>query len=290
MTAHFPRGGAHSETILARDLLRDFCVVHATLTEQAARFAHSQTISYAVLRELLGEATHKGVFWRLKDTAHHLFRKSRSGKRNYEGYGMSEDLPHCSQCDASEAVLESLLDWCLGYAFHECVKLKEDAFQRQHYTNRLTQLDKRAQTQTDVIAQLKPFTEQTTQSIEREVQRLLGVLHHTRDLLIQYLSTQEHNGHVARFLANEEHITKQCFDEQWPTLLQALYGQETGRLYVFAAQACLEGGHPEQAIQLVEKARHAGISEESLQEILLALQALPAQGMYIAPESSSKDA
>ena len=57
-----------------RDLLRDYCRVCQALNEQDARFSGTGTISYAVLRDLLGEAMRKGVFWRLKDTAHHLFR------------------------------------------------------------------------------------------------------------------------------------------------------------------------------------------------------------------------
>ncbi len=272
-----PTPSFRQESILARDLLRDFCAVHSILIEQSARFAHSQTISYAVLRELLGEASHKGVFWRLKDTAHHLFRKNLSGKRGFEGYGMSEDI-HCpSAHKSSEAVLESMLDWCIGYAFHECVKLKEDAFQRQHYTNRLSQLQSRAHEHTDTIAKLIPFTEQTTQSIDREIQRVLGVLNHTRHLLLQFYVTQGNNGPVARFLATEDTLAKQCFGEQWADLMHALYGQHTEQVYLLAITACLDGGHPDQAQALVEKARAQGVSEQSLHDIVHRLASAPQQ-------------
>ena len=59
-----------------RDFVRDYCQVFLILAEQARRFEHDGSMSYSGLRELMGEAMRKGVFWRLKDTAHHLFRAS----------------------------------------------------------------------------------------------------------------------------------------------------------------------------------------------------------------------
>ena len=123
-----------------RDFVRDYCQVFLILAEQARRFEHDGSMSYSGLRELMGEAMRKGVFWRLKDTAHHLFRASPDAG---ETGTLPADWrfaasPHPSG-DARQRPVEALLDWCVGYAFHECAKLKEDAFQRQHYGNRLMQ-------------------------------------------------------------------------------------------------------------------------------------------------------
>ncbi len=259
--------------VLSRDLLRDFCVVHGILAEQVQRFSHSQSISYAVLRELLGEAVSKGVFWRLKDTAHHLFRKSAQGKRSFEGYGMAEDFS-CKQEDASGYVLESMLDWCIGYAFHECCKLREDAFQLQHYSNRLLQLQKRASKYHDVIDSLCPFTAQTKESIAKELARISGVLEQVRALLLLYYAGHKDNGHVARFICTEQASVQNCFGKDYDTLLQSLYGDNTAHMYVLTASAYLEGGHREEAERYAVKAQELGSNAVLLQEIFTRVQEL----------------
>ncbi len=253
--------------VLARDLLRDFCVVHGILAEQEQRFAHSQTISYAVLRELLGEAVSKGVFWRLKDTAHHLFRKSAQGKRSFEGYGMSEDYVCHQEQDSSTHVLESMVDWCVGYAFHECCKLREDAFQLQHYSNRLLQLKGRAEEHTPIIESLMPFTSQTKQSIARELKRISGVLEQARQLFLVYYAAHKDNAAVARFLCSEQALVQQCFGVDYEAFVQGLYGNEPWNMYVLAAQACLAGGHKNEAQGFIEQAQALGAPEQAMQEL-----------------------
>ncbi len=260
--------------VLSRDLLRDFCVVHGILAEQSQRFSHSQSISYAVLRELLGEAMSKGVFWRLKDTAHHLFRKSAHGKRSFVGYGMVEDFSSQGEEDAAGHVLESMLDWCIGYAFHECCKLREDAFQLQHYSNRLLQLQQRASKYHDVIETLCPFTAQTKQSIARELKRILGVLEQVRALLLLYYGGHGNNAHVARFICAEQSLVQSCFAQDYDLLLQALYGEDTARMYVLTATACLEGGHREKAEHYALMAQGLGCDTAQLQEIFTRVQEL----------------
>ena len=90
---------ARDRAVLLRDFLRDYCQVYSVLEEQHRRFALSGTLSYAVLRDLVGGDGQNGLFWLLKDSAHHLFR---GDEENMAGM---------------------LLDWAVGYAFHECIKL-----------------------------------------------------------------------------------------------------------------------------------------------------------------------
>ncbi len=229
-----------NKDVFTRNLLRDFCKVHAILQEQCARFAHSGTVSYAVLRDLLGEPMRKGLFWQLKDTAHHLFRKGHKD-------GTSESYP-------PEQICQSSLDWCIGYAFHECVKLKEDAFQRQHYRNRLQQIKAKAKDCDAIITALEPYTDQTHQSMEKEIERILGVFAHGRFLLLQYLKQYAENGHVARLIVMEEELIKACFANDWPVLMQNLYAQKKAKLFCLAAQASLDNGQVEQAKELLQKA------------------------------------
>ncbi len=263
--------------VFVRDIMRDFCLVHEIITAQYKRFNSSGTISYAVLRELLGESMRKGVFWRLKDTTHHLFRKKYIDDvdihyKNNELH-LLESYSACilqGQCDnCFDAHLKEVIDWSIGYAFHECVKLKEDAFQRQHYTNRLLSLQKHDEgthgkhKHTYLLDQLMPFTTQTEESISREINRILGVLEHVRKLLILYLRSQGDNGLLARLLVQNEILIKNCFAEQWSELLSALYGSSEEKMYVLAVTICLESGHDQEAMNLVEKAIENGFDTSS---------------------------
>ncbi len=262
--------------VFVRDLLRDFCLVHTTLTEQHTRFTQSGTISYAVLRELLGEALRKGIFWRLKDTAHHLFRKKNQGRRAFEGddssvkeyaspLQTSATCAHSTLHHGSEALLENILDWCIGYAFHECAKLKEDAFQRQHYSNRLWQLQQKNQDHAELVQDLLPFTNQTSESIAREMARILGVLEYARKVLVRYLQNQGENMPIARFLSENEELAQKTFQEHWESLISALYADTPATMYILAAKACFEGGHKQEAFAFVEKAKAYGADVSDLE-------------------------
>ena len=120
---------ARRRPALVRDLVRDYCAAHLILAAQLRRFERDGTVSYAIIRALVGNANSKGVLWRLKDTAHHLFR----GPAAAAGAQVPEP--------AERALTGELIDWCVGFAFHECIKLREDAYQRQHYANRLLHLE-----------------------------------------------------------------------------------------------------------------------------------------------------
>ena len=237
-----------NKCVFVRDLLRDFCEVYAALAEQNTRFALSGTISHAVLRDLLGREMRKGVFWRLKDTAHHLFRV----KDPVYGASLGDDTDLLDASasapqDTADAA-ESMLDWCIGYAFHECVKLKEDAFQRQHYANRLTQMRGQMREYESLLDKLAPLTDQTRESIGREMARILHVLDVARELLIHYLRTHGDNGYVARFLVAEESLVRTAFGEDYAALLKALYAERPDDRCLLAARSCLEAGRPRQAL------------------------------------------
>ncbi len=223
-----------------RDLLRDVCKVHSIIHEQWERFSHSGTVSYAVLNNLLGESMRKGLFWHLKDTAHHLFRKGHKD-------GLLDRYP-------SEQIYQSLLDWCIGYTFHECVKLREDAFQQQHYGNRLLQIKNKALECPAIVAELEPYTQQTAQSMQREIERIVSGFTRIKALLLEYLKQHGNNGYVARLLIVEEKLVKECFAEQWPDLLQNLYGNNIVTLLCLACETSCANGRMDEARELYERA------------------------------------
>ncbi len=251
--------------IFIRDLLRDYCRVRTILREQEKRFAHSATISYAVLSELLGDNIHRGVFWSLKDSAHHLFRtplpiegvlpdeKDCHRKINTYHKVISEGANEALR--DQDDILSNMIDWCVGYAFHECVKLKEDAFQRQHYTNRLLQLNTNNSKFQKSLDGLLPFTKQTHESMAREIERIMGVLIHVGRLLILFLENHKENKHVARFLVEDRDLVQDGFEYCLEDLLGALYGNNPSKHYLLALELALENGREDQALEIFAKAK-----------------------------------
>ena len=215
--------------ILLRDFLRDYCQVCSVLEEQRQRFAQSGTLSYAVLRDLVGGDGQHGLFWLLKDNAHHLFR---GDEENMTG---------------------TLLDWAVGYAFHECVKLMEDAFQYQHYRNRFLEFRERAAAQEErAVEQLSPLLLQTLESAGHELTRIIHTLSQCRELLARYLAPYGQASQLARLLLEREELVRRVFGDAYPQLLEALYGKEQERMPLLAAKDFLDGGRPQAALHALD--------------------------------------
>ena len=216
--------------VFLRDFLRDYCRVYSVLQEQRRRFDLSGTLSYAVLRDLVGSDEQNGLFRQLKDSAHHLFRGDEA---NMAGV---------------------LLDWAVGYAFHECVKLMEDAFQYQHYRNRFLEFKERAAArEARAVEQLSPLLLQTHESARRELRRILHTLSQCRELLAHYLAPYGGASRIARLLLEREELVRSVFEDLYPQLLGALYGKEPERMLLLAAGDFLAGGRPQAALDALDR-------------------------------------
>lgn len=249
---------------LVRDLVRDYCKVCGILTDQRRRFEADGTVSCTALRSLLGEAIRKGVFWRLKDTAHHLFRGSS------QAVGMVADAPPHSS--AEKTALGAVIDWCVGYAFHECVKLREDAFQRQHYANRLAQIGRLEQVAPDIFNPLRGLAGQTGESSSRELARISHVLGHGLRVLALYLAGEGLNRPLARWLVCEENLARQAFGREYESLLFSLYGENREQMYVMAARDFLDAGRHEPARTMLREAKARGLLQAGGQDFLARLE------------------
>ena len=279
---------ARRRPALVRDLVRDYCAAHMVLTAQLRRFEGDGTVSHAIIRALLGEAVSKGVLWRLKDTAHHLFR--------------SEEAPDTGRTAPDErALMGELIDWCVGFAFHECIKLREDAYQRQHYANRLLHLEALwreapghgtnparqgpaapdAPDAPDALWPLAGLPRQTADSMERELRRILRVLDEGIALLARYLKGEGGNAPLARWLAVEEKRAAAIFGPHWPGIVAALAGPDGDGLYPLAARDMVEAGRPDAALDLLRTHRHSlGAAGRAL------LQELEAAGAAAVPDAA----
>lgn len=218
----------------ARDVLRDFCLIHQQLDREFGRYDQTGNIDFYFLRDLLGEEMNKGLLWHLKDTAHLLFRN-----------------------DSKVPVVGQLLDWGLGYIFHECIKLKEDAYQKQNYSPwfQAVQADHDLTPEERLISQeLFQLISQTRESIAREVKRIQFILYHCRRMFTFYLSAHSDNALLARFLFDQDTLVRDVFKGGYDALVASIYADGLARLYVLAARSLRQGGWIQDASRAVSLA------------------------------------
>lgn len=212
-----------------RDVLRDFCLVSQRLFTEFSRYDQTGQISFVFFKELLGEEMNKGQLWRLKDTSHILFR-SRSRPERIGLY----------------------LDWCIGYIFHECMKLREDSYQQENYRPWFEMMhgDQNLPPEEKLISkELFTVLEQTNESIEREVSRIRFILFHCRRIFILYLSAHQDNALLARFIFVQEDLVREVFKSSYHELVHSIYRDNPGKLYQLAAQSLEQGGWTQEAAQ-----------------------------------------
>jgi hypothetical protein len=217
-----------------RDILRDFCVTQQVLEEQFQIFDREERVEFEALLDILGIEMNKGLLWRLKDTSHHLFR----GKNFSSLYGQ-------------------LLDWCLGYIFHETMKLKEDAYQQQSYGERFLWIKEQehgSQEEQELLAELGQVVLQTRESMRREITRIRFIMAACRRLFLNYLPEHRDNALLARFLYDRNELVRLVFAQDYDKLMQVLYGDRPERMFHLAAESLHLGGWEREAAA----ARQAG--------------------------------
>jgi len=213
-----------------RDVLQDYCLASDQLFEQFGRSDDTRTISFPVLRALVGQPWNKGLLWRLKDKAHHLF------------LGEPEAFP-----------AGRLLDWTLGYTFHEALKLMEDAHQRQYYAPRLTEIGGMPHSPelADMMHSLLAIQEGTSESVQWEIARLSALLLYSRRLFVRYFAGKSGHRPLARFLNDNEALARRVFQEEYSLLITAVYGDEPERMHIEAAHSLLESARKQAAATAV---------------------------------------
>ncbi|NJB68107.1 hypothetical protein GGQ74_001780 [Desulfobaculum xiamenense] len=217
-----------------RDVVRDFCQVHRELEREFRHFDKTGHVDFTVIRNLLGQETNKGLLWRLKDTAHLLFKKNAS----------------------ENGLLGQFLDWSMGYIFHDTMKLKEDAYQQQNYAPWFRELQRRQlpENARHVSQELMRVLDQTNESIQREVNRIRFILFNCRSLLVEYLPRHRDNELLARFFLASEELVREVFGSGYPRLVKAIYDDEPELMYLLAARSLRTGGWREDALRALAEA------------------------------------
>ncbi|MFO8033160.1 MAG: hypothetical protein R6U22_11535 [Desulfohalobiaceae bacterium] len=207
---------------IVTDILKNFCYIQQALEQEFLEYKSSGHLDFQRLSELVGHEMNQGRLWRLKDNAHLLFRY----------------LP-------DPPLSGKFLDWSLGYIFHECMKLKEDAYQQQTYTAWFSQLEQdpdRSSQEREISKNLYQLVSQTKESIRREVNRISYILNICRKIFIQYLPLHQENALLARFIYTQNELLRSTFRSAYPKLILAIYGQQQEMLYYLAARSLRQGG------------------------------------------------
>ena len=214
-----------------RSLFWSFCQAADVLYEQFDRLEKAGTLSYSILSSLIGEPLQKGLLWYLKDKAHTLF--DSSSQSNTPG---------------------ALLDWSLGYIFHESVKLTEDTRLQQAYVVRFDKFAKHCPQCVHLFEQLDEIEKQTRQSIAYEANRLDMLMRATMDLFGQYFSGRMDHRPLARLLYDQNTLISRVFGGRYETFLQSVYGDKHHCLYLEAGHSLLEAGKIERAKEALVRA------------------------------------
>lgn len=241
---------ANSSRLMA-EILRDFCAVNVALEEQFVRFDHAGNLSYAVLREILGDQMNRGILWRLKDTAHHLLR----------------DAP-------DNHLAGRLLDWAIGYLFHETWKLMENTHQHQYYALSLIAMVE-GHPASDLDAVARDFT---LMAVENQTEmgnaaiRIRRLLAHARQFFHRCCASQAENTHLARFLYDKENLVREAFSGDYEALVDAVYGANPQLLFIYAGTSLLHGGRLEEAHNALERAKALAPDDPRLTALAQALE------------------
>ncbi len=217
----------------ARDVLRDFCLASRELEHRFLEYETWQKLDFEALRSLTGEEMDKGLLWRLKDTAHHLFRNS-----------LDTDITG------------KFLDWGLGYIFHETIKLKEDAYQLSHYAPWFIGLEHAPleDHERTFRTQLLTVLMQTRESIEREKRRIRYILDLCQEMFPVHYVRYRQNALLARFIFAQNTLVRAVFKSRFDSLVQGIYGGEPDLMLVLATKSLRQGGWLREADTAVNEA------------------------------------
>lgn len=216
-----------------RDLFKFFCQSCEQLEAQFLSFDQHREVEFDILKDLVGNEMDKGLLWRMKDTAHHVFRND----------------PH-SQLGGQ------FLDWAIGYIFHETIKFKEDAYQKQNYAPWFHELSEGSLdgSEKDITGQFFQILNQTEESMRREIDRIRFIMAKCRQLLPFYLQRYSDNVLLARYIFSQNELVRKVFREDYDGLVFAIYGTEPERMFLLASQSLRAGGWIEEAAEALERA------------------------------------
>ena len=89
---------------------------------------------------------------------------------------------------------------------------------------------------------------------DKTVERIRFITRHIIKLMPLYLSAHSDNALLARLLYDQRDLIRDVFADQFDALIAAIYGADSVRMYVLAAQSLRQGGWLQEAGAAVEDA------------------------------------
>ncbi len=220
--------------ILMQELLAGFVDAAGTFKGLHRDYARSGGLQYDEWAVWTGSESGKGPLWRLKDLSHSIFRRP----------------------DSKPLMHEAVLDWTLSAIFHECMKIREEAYQVGH------PLELNQGRQAPVLPEVRLAMEEWEQRMAQirissrqgldNVQRLFQVA--WKGLRRTLISHRE-MGLLMRYLAENRHrLIEILGEEEWRELMEELHPLGEADTWYLAAMSYHKGGWRDKALQALRKA------------------------------------
>jgi len=202
----------------------------------------------------------------LKEECHWLFRIREQG-------------------DTMEASTAVLFDILVGSLFHQCMKVKENAYQVERYAPKYAALRKAHHHQPDADRQVKTFLKEGEGIIERsrrmlrqELNYAVELFHEATIVLRHVLVEHGDNPLLVRTLIENEELLNAVYKgefkgEPLQALLHEMYAGKPAAGYVLAAESLFDGGWFDRARDLCKHARKLDPRNRQAAKLLTKLNA-----------------
>lgn len=228
-------------------ILQLYCAVEAVLQEQFVRFDAAGSLSFSILNGLINTESNKGPLWWLKDSAHNVL------------------------CNPAAPASARLLDWGIGYIFHEVLKLAEAVQQHRSYLPEMQTLARSLSpsAQADIAGFHLMIGRELSEDLARGVRRIRNLLGAARRVLILAYAGLGSNCLLGRGIYIERAVIQSVFrDEEYDELITSIFGPEPETLFLVAGRSFFEGGYFEKAREAAAEALKIAPENKTAQELL----------------------
>jgi tetratricopeptide (TPR) repeat protein len=235
------RGAEQGLVCIVRDFIDAHRSMHGLLGPDAG------DVEFERLRALIGDDD-DSVLFRLKERCHELFR---NGNRSA----------------GAAAQRESLFDLAVGSLFHEAMKFRENAYQRDVYGPRVAELRSSADEQArELFDEFEKILASVSRRLHEGRDEVIALLAQTAKQLRLLLAHHSENGLLARHLTERPEVIETVFDVDFDALLAEIYGDPaTGHRR--AGRSHLDGGNYRAAIESFARARDLGERDPELTQL-----------------------
>jgi hypothetical protein len=215
------------------EIIRDFLVIHRSLTELVARHRGGQ-LRFQAVQDLVGD-TSSSVLFRFKERCHAMFRTAAPVVDGDVRTGL-------------------LFDLAVGSLFHEAMKLRENLYQHEVYRPRVEVLRAGADSgASSLIEEFDKICAAAGDRIEESVSEAEILLLQARGQLLSLICEQRANGLISRCLYQQSELVAEVYEQGLDALFEEIYG-DSGVGYLCVADSFLGSAHFNAALEVLAMA------------------------------------